>query len=40
MTPQEQIAQAAIDLIAWFLLPFAFMLAVEWVVGLFRYDKR
>lgn len=38
MTPQEILTQATIDLIAWFLIPFAVMLAVEWVVGLFRRD--
>lgn len=35
MTPQELMTQATIDLLAWFLAPFAFILIVEWVIGLF-----
>lgn len=30
--------QATIDLVAWFLVPFAFMLVIEWVVRFFRRD--
>lgn len=33
-----QVAQAMIDTLSWFLLPFASMLAIEWVIGLFRRD--
>lgn len=39
MTPQEIMTQATIDLLAWFLLPFAVILVVEWVIGLFRRDS-
>lgn len=30
------LAQSFVDVLAWFLLPFAVMLAVTWVVSLFR----
>lgn len=32
----EQLAQAFVDVLAWFLIPFATILAVTWVVSLFR----
>lgn len=32
------VAQAMIDTMTWLLLPFAAMLAIEWVIGLFRRD--
>jgi len=32
-----ELAQATIDIAAWFLAPFACTLAVSWVVSLFRY---
>lgn len=34
----EQLAQLTIDVLAWFLAPFAVVLAVNWVVSLFRRD--
>lgn len=30
------LAQTFIDVLAWFLVPFAILLAVTWVVSLFR----
>lgn len=33
----QDLAQATIDVMAWFLLPFALVTAVSWVVSLFRY---
>lgn len=33
----EQLGQATIDVLAWFLQPFCLVMAVSWVVGLFRY---
>lgn len=30
--------QALVDFLAWFLLPFAIFLTVEWLLGLFRHD--
>lgn len=38
MYESTQIAQAAVDIITWFLLPFAFVLAIEWAIALFRRD--
>lgn len=38
MDESTQIAQAAIDVITWFLLPFAAVLAIEWAISLFRRD--
>lgn len=32
-----ELAQVTIDVMAWFLLPFACTLAVSWAVSLFRY---
>lgn len=32
----EQLAQAFIDVLAWFLMPFATIVGVTWVVSLFR----
>lgn len=34
----EQVAQALVDFMSWLAVPFAAMLAIEWVVGLFRRD--
>lgn len=31
-----QLAQAFVDVLAWFLLPFALVVAVNWLVSLFR----
>ena len=31
-----QLAQAFVDVLAWFLIPFATILAVTWVASLFR----
>lgn len=31
----EALAQATVDFLAWFLLPFAIILVVEWVIRLF-----
>lgn len=38
MTPQDSLilAQSAIDVVAWLLMPFAVIIAIEWAVGLFR----
>lgn len=36
MDIQLQLAQAIVDVLAWFLAPFAIILAVYWVVSLFR----
>lgn len=33
----EALAQATIDVLAWFLQPFAVVLVISWVVSLFRY---
>ena len=33
----EELAQAFVDVLAWFLAPFSLVMAVSWVVGLFRY---
>lgn len=38
MDESTQIAQAAVDVLTWFLAPFAVVLAIEWVIGLFRRD--
>lgn len=38
MEDYTQIAQAAVDVVAWFLAPFSAVLAIEWVIGLFRRD--
>lgn len=32
----EELAQITIDVLAWFLQPFAAVLAIYWVVSLFR----
>lgn len=34
----EQFAQLTIDILSWFLLPFAVILAVNWAISLFRKD--
>jgi uncharacterized membrane protein len=34
----EDLAQITIDVLAWFIQPFAFVLIVFWVTGLFRRD--
>lgn len=34
----EQLAQVTVDVMAWFLQPFAAILAINWVVSLFRKD--
>lgn len=33
----EALAQSTIDVLAWFLQPFAVVLVISWVVSLFRY---
>lgn len=33
----ELFAQTIIDVLTWFLIPFAGVLAISWVVSLFRY---
>jgi hypothetical protein len=38
MDPSQQLGQAAIEFIAFFLPAFVVFLTVEWVVGLFRRD--
>lgn len=38
MSETVLIAQAAVDILAWLLLPFATVLVVEWVIRLFRRD--
>lgn len=38
MPESTQIAQAAVDIITWFLAPFAAVLAIEWAISLFRRD--
>lgn len=30
------LAQSFVDVIAWFLVPFAFMLVISWVISFFR----
>lgn len=32
------LTQAMINLLAWFLTPFAVIMVIEWVVGLFKHD--
>lgn len=32
----QELAQATVDIIAWFLAPFAVMLGITWVVSLFN----
>lgn len=32
----QELAQTTIDIIAWFLQPFAIMLCISWVVSLFN----
>ncbi len=32
----QELAQATIDIIAWFLAPFAIMLCISWVCSLFN----
>lgn len=32
----QELAQSTIDVIAWFLQPFAIMLCISWVVSLFN----
>lgn len=39
MQPEIEIAQALVDLIAFFLPAFIVMLAVEWAVGFFRSSR-
>lgn len=34
----QELAQATIDVLAWFLAPFSIVLVVNWVVSLFRKD--
>lgn len=34
----QDLVQVTIDVMAWFLAPFAVVLAVNWVVSLFRRD--
>lgn len=38
MNDYQQVAQAAVDVVTWFLWPFAGVLVIEWVIGLFRRD--
>lgn len=38
MTAGEQLAQAMVEFIAYFMPAFIVFLVVEWVVGLFRAD--
>lgn len=38
MIDPVEIAQAMVDTMAWLLMPFAGMLAIEWAIGLFRRD--
>lgn len=33
----EQLVQSTIDVLAWFLMPFAVVVVVSWVVSLFKY---
>lgn len=35
---EQQVAQSMINFLAWFLMPFAIFLTVEWLVSLFRRD--
>ena len=35
----ELFAQTIIDVLTWFLIPFAGILAVSWVISLFRYKQ-
>lgn len=34
-----EIAQATVDLIAWFLQPFAVLIVVSWLVSLFAFGR-
>ena len=34
----DTVTQAMIDFLAWFLMPFAVFITVEWLVSLFRRD--
>lgn len=36
MNPEHEIAQAIIDVVAFFLPGFTVMIVIEWVVGFFR----
>ena len=36
MTPEMQVAQALIDLVAFFLPGFIGMIVIEWAIGFFR----
>lgn len=38
MNESTLVAQAAVDILSWFLLPFATVLVIEWVIRLFRRD--
>lgn len=33
------LTQAMINFLGWFLVPFATILVIEWVIGLFRHDR-
>lgn len=33
-----ELTQAMIEFLAWFLVPFAVFLSVEWIISLFRRD--
>lgn len=35
----EELVQATIDIIAWFLVPFATLLVAGWLVSLFAYAR-
>lgn len=39
MNTIEILAQSTVDVLGYFLPSFAIMLAVSWVVSLFRFDK-
>lgn len=36
MNPGVEIGQALVEFLAWFFVPFAVMLTVEWIVRIFR----
>lgn len=38
MSDIQQLGQALVNFLAWFMAPFAVFIVVEWVAGLFRHD--